>query len=582
MKRHIILLSLACAMAATAVAQPRSEREMQAIAANHLLGGAMARGQRQQQAMKPQQILATDMVAAYALTAQPLPTSPQASPVVFVSRDAAFAPVLGWTDAPIEDNELPDGLRWWLETISQTMNTKLGAGDWHTIMRAPKNVSDVEPLVTSRWAQDTPYNDLCPVADSWTKRRAQTGCVATAMAQVMNYHEYPAKGQGTGYYTMNGSKRNVRIEGEYDWANMMDTYSSASDKKDETTDAVATLMYDCGLASGMAYALQGSGATTMNAAAGMVSNFSYDEAALHCSFRTFSNNDAWMQTIYDELSQQRPVLYASTDATYGAHAFVIDGYRAQDGYVHVNWGWSGDADGWFDFFNLNPRTTYQTAYGMQGYDFSRDVESQSMLTGITAPGQQDFAYEAYWCMDGEETISVDGDSITLRLPTLINYHFQEFRGLVGLCIQNVATGHSPIQPFYYTAYGEEPVGSLKGWKPMEVPYYKSITDALDDGDYDLFLMAWHEKAINKTMPQYVRFPARNDGRENYNVWRMTKRDGHLTISKQEVPEESGIRALPMYNGQCTMNNGVYDLQGRPLSGEPRHGLYIKNGKKHLK
>ena len=288
------------------------------------------------------------------------------------------------------------------------------------------------------------------------------------------------------------------------------------------------------------------------------------------------------QPFFDELAEQRPVLYASTDATYGAHAFVIDGCRAQDGYVHVNWGWSGDADGWFDFFNLTPRTTYQTAYGMQGYDFSRDVESQSMLTGITAPGQQDFAYEAYWCMDGEETISVDGDSITLRLPTLINYHFQEFRGLVGLCIQNVATGHSPIQPFYYTAYGEDPVGSLKGWKPMEVPYYKSITDALDDGDYDLFLMAWHEKAINKTMPQYVRFPARNDGRENYNVWRMTKRDGHLTISKQEVPEESGIRALPMYNEQCTMNNGVYDLQGRPLSGEPRHGLYIKNGKKYHK
>ncbi len=553
MKSNILLIMLACGLATDVVAQPRSEREMQAIAAEHLYGALPTHTNRVQHAM-PQQLLSTDMVAVYA---------DRYNGTVFVSRDAVFAPVLGWTDRPLTQQDLPDGLQWWLQTITETMQQKKALNDMGTIQHAPV-APDVAPLVTSRWAQDTPYNDKCPVADTWTKRRAQTGCVATAMAQVMNYHEYPAQGKGTGYYTMNGNRKNVRIEGTYDWANMKDSYAGIGDKKDETTDAVATLMYDCGLASGMAYALQGSGATSPNAAAGMVNHFNYDEAAMHCSFRTFCNNDAWLQTIYGELAQQRPLLYMSTDATYGAHAFVIDGCRAQDGYLHVNWGWSGDADGYFDFFNLTPRTNYQEAYGMQGYDFSKDVQSQSMLTGITAPGKGDFAYEAYWCMDGEETISVDGDSIMLHLPTLINYHFQPFEGLVALCIENPITGKGTLQPFYYSAWEKNTIPSLSGWNAMDVPYFKSITDNLDDGDYDLYLMAWDQRALTAgTNPQYIRFPARNDGNENYNVWRMTKKDGHLSIRKLTTPVDDAIETA--VSAPRPAGTAIYDLLGRRLS-----------------
>ena len=567
MKHYVITAALLAATTLTA-AQPRSEHEMRAIASQYLYG-AQARGNA---AMRPQlrQELTTAMVATY---------SDADGRTVFVSRDAAFAPVMGATDHAADPEALPDGLRWWLATVSLTMQQKLNNNDWHTVIHAPA-ATTVEPLVTSRWAQDSPYNDKCPVADSWSKRRAQTGCVATAMAQVMNYHEYPAQGQGTGYYTLNNNKKNVRIESQYDWANMQDTYSSSA-AKDATTDAVATLMYDCGLASGMAYALQGSGATTLNAAAGMVNHFTYDEAALHCTFRTFTNDEAWLQTIYDELAAQRPVLYASTDASYGAHAFVIDGCRASDGYLHVNWGWSGDADGWFDFFNLTPCTAYQQAYGMQGYDFSQDVQSQSMLTGITAPGKDNFGYEAYWCMDGEETITVEGDSLTLHLPTLINYHFMPFKGLVGICIEDPVTEKGTLQPFYYSAWEKNTISSLTGWNPMDVPYYKSVTDDLDDGSYDLYLMAWDERAISAhTNPQYVRFPARNDGRENYNVWRLTKKDGHLSIQKQDVPAESGIASAA--HSASSASHAAYDLQGRHLNAPSHHGIYIKNGKKYIR
>lgn len=566
MKNLSIVILAVCGIVNTTMAQTRSEQEMQAIAANHLYG-AMARGTHGSDNLKPQQLFKTDMLAAY---------SDDTRGCVFVSRDALFQPVMGWTDRPLAGQVLPDGLQWWVNTMTETMLQKKAANSFSTIMKAQATV--VEPLVTTRWAQDTPYNDRCPKADTWTGKRAQTGCIATAMAQVMNFHKYPEQGKGSGYYTLNGgSKQNKSVSSVYDWANMKDTYSATSEKKDETTDAVATLMYDCGLASGMAYTAQASGATSPNAAAGLVNNFSYDDAALHCIYRTFTNDETWLQTIYNELEASRPVMYMSTDGTYGAHAFVIDGCRA-DGYVHVNWGWSGDANGYFDFFNLTPQTAYQQAYGMQGYDFSKDVASQSMITGIIPAGKESFNYEAYWCMDGEETIKVDGDSIKVELPTLINYHFLEFRGLVGLCIENVATGKSPIQPFYYTAWGEEPVGSLQGWKAMSIPYYKYVTDQLEDGDYNLFLVAWHEKAIGKSNPQYLRFPARNDGKENYNIWRMTKKDGHLTISKQEVPVVSAITAVEVAPVSA---KAAYDLLGRRANGT-MNGIIIKDGKKYFK
>ena len=575
MKKSIVMLTAAC-LALSAQAQQRSESEMQAIAAQHLYGQpSPLTSHHSPVASKPEKLMQNDMVAAY---------GDRYNGTVFVSRDAMFAPVLGYTDRPLSMESLPDGLQWWMQTISATMQQKIQDNDLRTIQKA--QAQDVEPMVTTRWAQDTPYNDLCPVVDSWSKRRAQTGCVATAMAQIMNFHQYPTEGHGMGYYTMLGSssKKNVRIKGVYDWPNMKETYAPTADK-DATTDAVATLMYDCGLASHMAYAQQGSGATSPDAAAGLAHHFDYDSLALHCTFRALDNTDRWMQTIYDELKAGRPVEYLSTDANYGAHAFVIDGCRASDGYLHVNWGWNGDADGYFDFFNLNPQTDMQAAYGKQGFNFSSEVASQSMLTGIMPPDGEEKPYISYWAMADEETIEVTDNSIIVHLPTIFNYHFLAFKGLVGLCIENVATGHSPIQPFYYSEWnGYEPVPPLAGWEAMDLTYGENVINGLEDGDYDLYLMSWYLTDIGKFDPQYIRFPDLDDGNENYNKWRMTKRDGHLTIEKTKVPltQEEAPTALSPASvvSSAIPSRSTYDLQGRIANGHSSN-VIINNGKKYI-
>ena len=573
MKKNILILAVAC-MALAAQAQQRSESEMQAIAAKHLYG-TLAKGTAGP-SLKPEKLMQNDMVAAY---------GDHYNGTVFVSRDAMFAPVLGYTDRPLDMERVPDGLQWWMRTISATMQQKIQDNDLRTILKA--QAQDVDPMLTTRWAQDTPYNDLCPVADSWTKRRAQTGCVATAMAQIMNYHEYPVQGHGMGYYTMSGSssKKNVRIQGTYDWPNMKETYAKTA-AKDETTDAVSTLMYDCGLASHMTYALQGSGATPLDAAAGLAHHFDYDSLALRCTFRLLDNDERWMQTIYDEMKAGRPVEYLSTDDNFGAHAFVIDGCRASDGFLHINWGWNGDADGYFDFYNLNPRTVEQIAYGADAYDFSSDAASQSMITGIAAPDGEEKPYISYWAMTEEENIEVTDNAIILHLPGTINYGFLTFKGLVGLCIEDAETLHWEIQPFYYSNWaGYDPVPPLYGWPdPMNLTYGEQVLGKLEDGEYNLFLMSWYLTDIGKFDPQYIRFPDLNDGNENYNIWRMTKHGGELTIQKTKVPLAQEELPTSLSHVQCDAAQShlqqSFDLQGRPLSVDaPVKGIRIVNGKK---
>lgn len=174
----------------------------------------------------------------------------------------------------------------------------------------------------------------------------------------------------------------------------------------------------------------------------------------------------------------------------------------------------------------------------------------------------------------------------VHLPTIFNYHFLTFKGLVGLCIENVATGHSPIQPFYYSEWtGYEPVPPLAGWEAMDLTYGENVINGLEDGDYDLYLMSWYLTDIGKYNPQYVRFPDLDDGNENYNKWRMTKRDGHLTIEKTKVPltQEKAPTAISPASvvSNAIPSRSTYDLQGRPVLSTPTKGIIINNRKKYI-
>lgn len=221
--------------------------------------------------------------------------------------------------------------------------------------------SAVKPLVQTKWDQMEPYNKYCA---QYMHINVPTGCVATAMAQIMNYWQYPEKGTGVHSYTTSTGVRLTADFGNttYDWGNMRNFYGNYAIEgessqgnasyTDGEADAVALLMYHCGVAVDMKYTENSSGATTSNAGTALITYFGYDKGMRYHNREVYSDEE-WQQMLLDELYQGRPVIYSGRTIRNEGHAFVCDGYDG-NGYFHFNWGWSGMADGYYMVTGADP------------------------------------------------------------------------------------------------------------------------------------------------------------------------------------------------------------------------------------
>ena len=276
----------------------------------------------------------------------------------------------------------------------------------NNILLTPKTSSEVPQLMTSRWSQESPYNDMCPKADG--QERCVTGCVATAMAQVMRYWQYPVHGVGQHSYSYNdrpvavthmlGDSNAVwlydtlTVDYEntyYDWDNMPDVASPSSPSAEK--EAVATLVYHCGVAVDMVYTPSGSGAfmtrqevlnfdsvnysTEISAEVVIPQYFGYSENTKGL-LRSQYEATQWLALLKSELSNGRPIIYAGNDpgSDYG-HAFVLDGYNSRL-FFHCNFGWGGAYDGDFRIDEIAP--------SQSGHAFS---DKQSGIFWMYPPGQ---------------------------------------------------------------------------------------------------------------------------------------------------------------------------------------------------
>lgn len=286
-----------------------------------------------------------------------------------VSADDAAAPILGYSDTGKFDAEnIPANMKAFLADYETEIAWAIenGISTYSTTITPMAAKSEIKPLVTTLWDQGSPYNALCP-EDSYG--RSYTGCVATAIAQIMNYHEWPVKGTGsTSYIPTNIKETQTANFGAttYDWANMADTYTG--NETEAQKNAVATLMYHCGVASYMEYSSSASGAGTTDAMMALINNFGYDKS-IHYYFRDNYHIGDWENMIYENLANVGPVYYDGENDE-GGHAFVCDGYK--DGYFHINWGWSGVSNGYFRLSALNPNV--QGAGGTSaGYNVGQGI-----------------------------------------------------------------------------------------------------------------------------------------------------------------------------------------------------------------
>lgn len=296
---------------------------------------------------------------------------------VIISGDDRVDKVLGYSDkGTFDSNNLPPQLKDLLNLYTKEINELTEELPTHTTwktMTEDVSIGDGKLLKTVNWGQDAPYNSKCPVIDN---AHALTGCVATAMAIVMKYHNWPDKGRGQHrYYDYGTGKVSYFSFTDYqiDWDNILEEYTPESSS--ESVEAIGNLMYSAGQAVDMMYYPGESGAFFPFVAPYLRYHFFYDINCEYLESKDYSA-DEWKTKIQNEINNGCPVIYQG--AGNGNHAFVCDGY--ENDMFHINWGWNGSANGYFRLSALDP----------SGFNFS---EMQSMIVGIKPDeSKKDFSF----------------------------------------------------------------------------------------------------------------------------------------------------------------------------------------------
>ncbi len=293
---------------------------------------------------------------------------------IVVSADDVATPLLGYTDNGTFDPEnMPENLRWWLGQYDEAISAAINGGvESMAPNRAVAYRKAIAPMATTRWNQDAPYNNDCPMLQG---QRTVTGCVATAVAQILKYHNWPETGTGIQSYSWSNGGTTLTYDFSkttFKWDDMLDVYDSSATPAQNA--AVAELMYACGVGVQMNYHYEASGAISTNVAPALRDFFNYDKGVQSLSRYNYSLAE-WEDLVYDELANG-PVYYSGS-GTEGGHAFVCDGYA--DGYFHFNWGWGGMSDGYFLLNALDP-----ASQGIGGYTTGFN-QRQAIVAGIKKP-----------------------------------------------------------------------------------------------------------------------------------------------------------------------------------------------------
>ena len=292
---------------------------------------------------------------------------------VIISGNTVLPPVLGWSDQGSFPDmaDAPENFRFWMGRYNEMIDFAIANNieaeeqiqrlwaDAEQGIFGSRDANAVSPLVNTHWNQDCYYNEYCPATGGgwWGGGpcgHAYAGCVACAMAQVMKYWDYPATGFGSHSYTHSQYGQQSADFGNttYHWEQMPNSVNNHN-------DAVATLMYHCGVSVDMNYAASGSGAYSTDVETAMRSYFGYCGAKYRS--KSVYTEDSWIAMLKAELDQSHPLYYSGAHEDSG-HAFVCDGYDNSDRF-HFNFGWSGSGDGYYTTYDVNGFNQGQAVVG---------------------------------------------------------------------------------------------------------------------------------------------------------------------------------------------------------------------------
>ena len=482
--KRILSLIVCTVVALTVFAHERSDEEMKTIAAAKMNVAQMVKGYG---TIAPVSISKVKETATYTIF-----DSSAGEGFVIVSRNEAYPAVIGYSTGSFDADNLPCCMQWWLDGIDRQMARTPKHAPAHT---SRASYTPVPPFIKTKWGQADPFNRKAPEIDG---QRPPVGCVAVTLAQSMNYYRYPAKAKFDGSYTINGDGNSidVSVNSSYSWSFLEgygyyfpEGYTKSEDvlyfDPGRKGTLVAQLCIDCAYAVYMDFRLNGSGSSAIFAAAALTQSFGYPEACVKFASRDdMKDDEKFKEIIYSEMQHQCPVIFGGQDVKDGGHAFVVDGMN-EDGLVHVNWGWNGRYDGYYDILLMNPPQNNES--------FS---SSQRIVYGIrTTPLESDKPEPRLQTVDNKPyTFSINSDTddagkkhIAIHIGFqggFCNYTAASFDGEVGLFGTDLTTGKnfviSETDPF-----DAKPLYGYYLQQPAELYYYYVENELIQGHTYRL-------------------------------------------------------------------------------------------------
>ena len=492
MKKNVLLiLTLSMAFASSAWAGPRSWQQAKAIARQEAAKIGITLDENATSSAKANGQTTSNGNASYYVFAN------NSKGYVIVSGDDEMPDIVGYsTNGTFDERRLPGGYADLLKAydnmvkaVQQGDRTALRTVAEAKALRAQKTAKNVSPLLENegiRWNQEYPYNIKCPILDNGDT--CVTGCSATALAQMLRFWKHPAELLAdipaytslTKHFDMPAIEKGVK----YEWDKMLPYYNEydRNDDTDEQKDAVATLMLHCGCCMEMDYAkTSGSNLEPRH----LTHYFGYDKELVQAVNRYSFTLKQWTDIIDNELANGRPVFYAANDKD-GGHQFICDGSK-EDGLYHINWGWGGYADDYFDITILNDSKPKATSSDLDTDGYTRFCK---MIIGVIPDNgkvdeplvsfpllctEADHQDSLIWTKSTRESSTEEFEGVAIA--SFENTSASNFNGLVAVGLKNTDGTYTRISD--YETF-EELKPNFYNTFPLSIKY------AFEEGTYRLY------------------------------------------------------------------------------------------------
>lgn len=491
------------------------------------------------------------------------------SSFVIVSGDRSMPEILGYSDSgAFETENIPDNMKAWLEMYAEKAGNGQSGDNCSKLKNESSSVAaeQVEPLLGEiMFDQISPYNLLCPAEMG---ERTLAGCVAVTIAEIMSYYRFPERGIGNKSYITEKHGYSVGYDFEanpFDWANIANTYVMGNSYSQEEVDAIKNLVYAAGIAVNMDYDKSFSAANMIDAMNGLVKHLGYNRnlrAVNRCNYVS----GEWTDMMKQELKNGAPLFYSGLSKSAG-HAFVIDGYDS-NGLFHVNWGWNGVNNGYFEVFSLSPESTGSGG----GSDTSGYKYNQGMILGFSPDngGARSDSYFEYSSLSFSDLEPAKGESLEITAEQIYNWSY-DFYGQIGLFAENgaesVKIGSYDMNETWYCG---------NGMPLLEISSH--IPESIGDGTYQIVVKSmyggaskWCEAKGNLGTSEYVltvegdNCRIMRDGARAVNLdctftlthdlYYARLADADIQVTNNSNAEYYGNIGLAVYD----LNNGEYSL-----------------------